>query len=69
MTQKCMREKKTVTTGDMFVRLPMTEDQRYRLKVKVLKQRTTVVGIISDFLMDYIKDEPGLETDSPDTPG
>lgn len=61
-------KKKPITTGDISVRLPMTEDQRYRLRVKVLRQRTTVVGIILDFLMDYIKDEPGLETDSPDAP-
>lgn len=64
-----MKRKKPVIS-DMSVRLHLSEDQRFRLRVKVLRQRTTVVAIVSDFLLDYIKDEPGLEQDvKPETPG
>lgn len=68
-TTKNMKRKKPIIS-DMSVRLHLSEDERYRLRIKVLKQKTTVVKIVSDFLLDYIKDEPGLEQDvKPETPG
>jgi len=50
--------KKSPRPPETSIRLRFTEEERYRLRVKTLRNKTTIMALVRDFLLEYIKDEP-----------